>query len=242
MDSAVAAAIAALDHRLAFLHANYGQRTEAAELKAFFALADHFGAVARLVVDSSTLRAIGVALGRTSSWVSRRMALVSALPESAEEAVRSGWVPPHAAMKSLVPLARANRPHCEQLVRALGKERVTTRQMAQLYAAWRAGDGEVRERIASAPRLFLRAVEASAPEPGDETGWLIQKLGVAGDALTRTGDGLERAARADASVMKSARVRRAIRTMKAAWDALHIRMEEYDAGSRHADCDLAAAG
>src|SRR5271169_1813130 len=59
MDSAVAAAIAALDHRLAFLHANYGQRTEAAELKAFFALADHFGAVARLVVDSSALRAIG---------------------------------------------------------------------------------------------------------------------------------------------------------------------------------------
>ena len=40
--------------------------------------------------------------------MSRRMALVSALPESAEEAVRSGWVPPHAAMKSLVPLARAN--------------------------------------------------------------------------------------------------------------------------------------
>jgi ParB-like chromosome segregation protein Spo0J len=198
--------------------------------------------VRELLGQGPTLRAIGVALGRTSSWVSRRMALVSALPESAEEAVRSGWVPPHAAMKSLVPLARANRSHCEQLVRALGKERVTTRQMAQLYAAWRAGDGEVRERIASAPRLFLRAVEASAPEPGDETGWLIQKLGVAGDALRRTGDGLERAARADASVMKSARVRRAIRTMRAAWDALHIRMEEYDAGSGHADCDLAAAG
>lgn len=198
--------------------------------------------VRELLGQGPTLRAIGVALGRTASWVSRRMALVSALPESAEEAVRSGWVPPHAAMKSLVPLARANRPHCEQLVRALGKERVTTREMAQLYAAWRAGDDEVRERIASAPRLFLRAVEASAPEPGDETGWLIQKLGVAGDALTRTGDGLERAARADAGVMKSARVRRAIRTMKAAWDALHLRMEEYDAGSRHADCDLAAAG
>jgi ParB-like chromosome segregation protein Spo0J len=198
--------------------------------------------VRELLGQGPTLRAIGVALGRTASWVSRRMALVSALPESVEEAVRSGWVPPHAAMKSLVPLARANRPQCEQLVRALGKERVTTREMAQLYAAWRAGDDEVRERIASAPRLFLRAVEASAPEPGDETGWLIQKLGVAGDALTRTGDGLECAARADAGVLKSARVRRAIRTMTAAWDALHLRMEECDAGSRYADCDLAAAG
>jgi ParB family transcriptional regulator, chromosome partitioning protein len=188
------------------------------------------------------LRAIGVALGRTASWVSRRMALVSALPEGAEEAVRSGRVPPHAAMKSLVPLARDNKIQCEHLVRALGAERVTTRQMAQLYAAWRAGDGEVRERIASAPRLFLRAVEASAPEPGDEIGWLVQKLGVAGDALSRTSESLERAATADASVVKSARVRRAIRTMKAAWEALHSRMEEYDAGPRHADCDLAAAG
>jgi len=198
--------------------------------------------VRELVEQGPTLRAIGVALGRTASWVSRRMALVSALPESAEEAVRSGRVPPHAAMKSLVPLARANKSQCERLVRALGNERVTTRQMAQLYTAWRGGDGEVRERIASAPRLFLRAAEASGPEPGDEIGWLVQKLGVAGAALTRTGESLEQAASADASVVKSVRVRRALRTMKAAWEALHSRMEEYDAGPRHADCDLAAAG
>ena len=44
MDSAVTAALAAREHRLAFLHANYGQRTEAKELACFHALADHFGA------------------------------------------------------------------------------------------------------------------------------------------------------------------------------------------------------
>jgi 7-cyano-7-deazaguanine synthase len=59
MDSAVTAAIAALDHRLAFLHANYGQRTEAAELRSFHFMADHFGAERRLIVDLSALRAIG---------------------------------------------------------------------------------------------------------------------------------------------------------------------------------------
>jgi 7-cyano-7-deazaguanine synthase len=59
MDSAVTAAIAALDHRLAFLHANYGQRTETAELRSFHVLADHFEAERRLVVDFSALRAIG---------------------------------------------------------------------------------------------------------------------------------------------------------------------------------------
>jgi 7-cyano-7-deazaguanine synthase len=59
MDSAVTAALAARDHRLAFLHARYGQRTEAKELACFHALADHFGAERRLVVDFSDLRQIG---------------------------------------------------------------------------------------------------------------------------------------------------------------------------------------
>jgi 7-cyano-7-deazaguanine synthase len=59
MDSAVTAALAAREHRLAFLHANYGQRTEAQELRCFHALAEHFSAEARLVVDFSDLRQIG---------------------------------------------------------------------------------------------------------------------------------------------------------------------------------------
>jgi 7-cyano-7-deazaguanine synthase len=59
MDSAVTAALAAREHRLAFLHANYGQRTEAQELLCFHALAEHLGAEARLVVDFSDLRQIG---------------------------------------------------------------------------------------------------------------------------------------------------------------------------------------
>lgn len=59
MDSAVTAAIAARDHRLAFLHGNYGQRTEGKELRCFHQLADHYSAEHRLVVDFSDLRAIG---------------------------------------------------------------------------------------------------------------------------------------------------------------------------------------
>jgi 7-cyano-7-deazaguanine synthase len=59
MDSAVTAALAAREHRLAFLHANYGQRTEVKELGCFHRLADHFRAEHRLVVDFSDLRQIG---------------------------------------------------------------------------------------------------------------------------------------------------------------------------------------
>jgi 7-cyano-7-deazaguanine synthase len=59
MDSAVTAALASREHRLAFLHANYGQRTEARELACFHALAEHYRAERRLVVDLSDLRQIG---------------------------------------------------------------------------------------------------------------------------------------------------------------------------------------
>ena len=59
MDSAVTAALAAREHRLAFLHANYGQRTEAKELACFHALGDHFAVDRRLVVDFPGLRQVG---------------------------------------------------------------------------------------------------------------------------------------------------------------------------------------
>jgi 7-cyano-7-deazaguanine synthase len=59
MDSCVTAALAAETHRLAFLHANYGQRTEAKELACFRRLAAHFGAEHTLVVDFTALSAIG---------------------------------------------------------------------------------------------------------------------------------------------------------------------------------------
>src|SRR5437773_12298850 len=59
MDSAVTAALAAADHAVAFLHADYGQRTEGKERACFEALADHYQAAHRLVVDFPALRAIG---------------------------------------------------------------------------------------------------------------------------------------------------------------------------------------
>jgi len=60
MDSAVTAATAAsAGHDLAFLHANYGQRTEGKELACFHALADHYGARTRLVVAFPVFAAIG---------------------------------------------------------------------------------------------------------------------------------------------------------------------------------------
>ncbi len=59
MDSLVTAAIASKDHELAFLHVNYGQRTQSRELKAFDDIADFYKVEQRLVVDISYLARIG---------------------------------------------------------------------------------------------------------------------------------------------------------------------------------------
>ncbi len=59
MDSCVTAAIANEKYRLAFLHVNYGQRTEARELQAFNEIADFYKAEKRLSVSIEHLKVIG---------------------------------------------------------------------------------------------------------------------------------------------------------------------------------------
>ena len=103
---------------------------------------------------------LAVRLRRSKSWVSSRLGLIRALPVEAQEAVKRGRLPAHAAMKFLVPLARANGEHCARLVANLGREGVSVRQVESLYRAWRQGDAEQRERIVDHPRLFLKAEEA----------------------------------------------------------------------------------
>ncbi|MCP4229390.1 MAG: 7-cyano-7-deazaguanine synthase QueC, partial [bacterium] len=59
LDSAVTAALAAARSEVAFLHVNYGQKTEARELKSFNKLADYFKAQKRLVISLEYLHEIG---------------------------------------------------------------------------------------------------------------------------------------------------------------------------------------
>jgi len=57
-----------------------------------------------------TQRELAVQLRRSASWVSRRLDLVRVLPLSAQEAIRSGIVPVHAATKYLVPFIFVYNP------------------------------------------------------------------------------------------------------------------------------------
>lgn len=87
LDSAVCLAEAVREYDCALLHLNYGQRTEARELKAFTDLADHYGLAERLVADVSYLKAIG-----GTSLVDETMEVETGLPEEGAP-VPSTYVP-----------------------------------------------------------------------------------------------------------------------------------------------------
>ena len=86
LDSCVTAAVAGRDHETAFLHVNYGQRTEERELRAFHAIADHYGVARRLVTDIGYLKMIG-----GSSLVDPSMPIETA--PSASQDIPSTYVP-----------------------------------------------------------------------------------------------------------------------------------------------------
>lgn len=115
---------------------------------------------------------------RSPSWVSRRLSLVGELPASVQDKVRAGSIPAHAAMKHLVPLARAKGEQCERLCEALAPLRPSTRQVAQICAAFTVGNKRARELLLSDPGLFLRAQqEARRPAAAAEQSPTQQLLG-----------------------------------------------------------------
>jgi len=86
MDSCVTAAIAHQEYEMAFLHVNYGQRTEARELKAFNDIADYYEVKRRLVADISYLKEIG-----GSSLINKKMEIEKSQPDRTR--VPSTYVP-----------------------------------------------------------------------------------------------------------------------------------------------------
>ncbi|MCF6269005.1 MAG: 7-cyano-7-deazaguanine synthase QueC [Melioribacteraceae bacterium] len=59
LDSCVTAAMASQKYELAFAHINYGQRTEARELKAFNDIADFYSVKQKIIIDFNHLAKIG---------------------------------------------------------------------------------------------------------------------------------------------------------------------------------------
>lgn len=133
-----------------------------------------------------TIEELAKRFGRSSSWVSRRLGLVGALPEAIQKEVREGRLVPHAAMRFLLPLARANRSGAIALAKAIAPLRPSTRQTEALCIAFSRSKGEARHYLLSHPEQFLRARETadeSLPVGAGEL--LLRDLGALGGLARR---------------------------------------------------------
>jgi ParB/RepB/Spo0J family partition protein len=96
---------------------------------------------------------------RSRSWISRRLGLVRKLPEQIQQQVRCGTLHAHAAMKYLLPLARANSEDALRFAAAVAGKGLSTRQVGELYAGYRSRSIKTRELVLSDPQLYLRTRE-----------------------------------------------------------------------------------
>lgn len=131
---------------------------------------------------------------RSTSWVSRRLALVELVPKGIQQKVRIGEISAHAAMKYLVPVARANIEDCQQMADAFATHRFTSRQAGQLYSAWRDASPQIRQRILEDPQLFLKAHQQAEPQPPALADELLRDLTMVVAITNRASRRLARAA------------------------------------------------
>ena len=93
--------------------------------------------------------------GRDVSWVSRRLQLLSGLPDAALTAVRDGRLSSWAASRMMVPLARANTEHAERLLTALAEAPLSTRELRCWFEHYQKAFRTARDHMVNRPRLFI---------------------------------------------------------------------------------------
>jgi len=106
-----------------------------------------------------TLNQAAQVLDKSKSWISRRLGLVESLPEAVLDVVHKGRIGAYAAMKYLLPLARANAKACEELALKLSCLELTSREIGLICAHYGTGMGAAAKRILEDPSNFLKALK-----------------------------------------------------------------------------------
>ena len=130
---------------------------------------------------------------RSTSWVSRRLALVDLLPEAIQQHVREGKIAAQVAMKYLVPVARVDADDCLRLATIFIEQHCDTRAAQQLYTAWRKATRTVRDRILAEPELFLKTQRQTAPAATPAAEQVVRDLEMALAILRRVNKQLNEA-------------------------------------------------
>lgn len=162
---------------------------------------------------------------RDKSWVSRRLALIQVLPISIQDSVRAGTLAAHAAMKYLVPLARANAAAATELAAAIASLKPTSREIGALYAGWQGGTARTRELILATPQVYLQAQATQEPAAPSATQRWLNDLGALGGIARRARRPLEQGLLQQLLTVERTEVCEAVARTKADVESLFTRFD-----------------
>jgi len=113
-----------------------------------------------LINEGMTQMAVALRMGRDKSWVSRRLSLVTELPEDIQQAIRSGAVSAWVAERVFKPLAHANAAHAKTLLNALKKQPMSSRELSTWFDHYNNANQGQRAKMVQEPDLLLRVLHA----------------------------------------------------------------------------------
>jgi ParB/RepB/Spo0J family partition protein len=137
--------------------------------------------------------------GKSETWVSHRLQLLTQLPEFVAQAVYEGALTCWSASRVLIPFARANPRHAEQFMDYLRQHPHSSREIQGFYEQYMRARAKARDNMCAEPALFLKVQAAttvsssskkSAPQSFPEQIWeqrltrVIQELNALRPLLT----------------------------------------------------------
>jgi ParB-like chromosome segregation protein Spo0J len=124
---------------------------------------------------------ISMKIGRSQTWISHRLSLLSALPEEFIDAVSQGKISAWSTQRILVPIARAIPLHAEYLLKYLIYHPHSTRELSEFLEHYQKSNKTAREKMVMHPELFFKAQkslladrQAKRLKEGPEGQWCYQ--------------------------------------------------------------------
>lgn len=97
-------------------------------------------------------------LGKSTSWICRRLQLLHDLPAFAQAAIYEGTISSWVASRILVPLARDNLDHATKFIDYLASHNHSTRDINAFYEHYLRSNRHVRAEISANPSLFFKVL------------------------------------------------------------------------------------
>lgn len=100
-------------------------------------------------------------IGKTKSFVSRRLSLLADLSEQCIQLIMENRMSVWAANRVLIPVARANKAHADKLLEYLSKQSHSTRELSQFFKHYQKSNHATREKMVNNPELFFKAQKSA---------------------------------------------------------------------------------